>query len=212
MFFPFRDATRPAFAPSSMARGDGRTRHPPSSIPPPSRRIGRVAKPSAALTGAGGGARLMTGRRFVPTPTGTRFHRGRITPFGSRLDDDPQRIGLPSRQSELRIYHVWNRRCIVPRSRSTRGPVRPRGHGPGDRPPGAGRGGVLARAGSRSRTPSPGHHRPGGGPATARQRGRLHPGRLQRRDLQLPGTDDLARIAGAPLRDAQRYRGSRPPV
>ena len=51
----------------------------------------------------------------------------------------------------------------------------------------------------------------GGRPAD-RQRGRLGPGRLQRRDLQLPGAACRAGGAGPPLPHPQRHRGARPPL
>ena len=68
--------------------------------------------------------------------------------------------------------------------RSTR---RAEGDGRRDRPPRAGRRGLLDRAGRRPGAPPAVDHRPGRRRPADRQRGRLGPGRLQRRDLQLPG-------------------------
>ena len=70
---------------------------------------------------------------------------------------------------------------------------------------------VLGPPRRRPRPPPAVHHRPGGRRPAARQRGRLGPGRLQRRDLQLPRA--RARLAGArpPLPHQQRHRSARPP-
>ncbi len=61
--------------------------------------------------------------------------------------------------------------------------------------------------------PSPAlDHRPRGRPAADRQRGRHQVGRLQRRDLQLPGADGRAGGQGPPLPHPLRHRGRAAPL
>ena len=81
-----------------------------------------------------------------------------------------------------------------------------------DRTSRPGRRRLLVRAGGRPGASTALDHRPGGGRSADRQRGRLDPGRLQRRDLQLSGAAPRARGARAPLPDPERYRGPRPPL
>ncbi len=65
---------------------------------------------------------------------------------------------------------------------------------------------------SRARHDPPRHHRSGGRAAADDQRGRLALDRLQRRDLQPPGTAARPGGPGAPIPEQERYRGDSPPV
>ena len=131
-------------------------------------------------------------------------------PRAAQLRGGTRRLVAAARAA-THVRHLWDRRVRPGRPRGARADD-PRTRAPWARRRGLPRRGVRRRDRRRARVPPAVDHRPRDREPADRQRGRLGPGRLQRRDLQLPRAARGARGTRPPLRDERGHRGDRPPL